>query len=51
MAQRVTHFGATGNGQAAKVCNQVIVAVSDGDRRVAELAEAMSPIRCSSSRR
>ena len=28
MAQRVTHFGATGNGQAAKVCNQVIVAVS-----------------------
>jgi 3-hydroxyisobutyrate dehydrogenase-like beta-hydroxyacid dehydrogenase len=28
VSQRVTHFGATGNGQAAKVCNQVIVAVT-----------------------
>ena len=28
VSQRVTHFGATGNGQVAKVCNQVIVAVT-----------------------
>src|SRR5262245_10622493 len=28
VSQRVTHFGATGNGQAAKVCNQVIVAIT-----------------------
>jgi 2-hydroxy-3-oxopropionate reductase len=28
MAQRVTHFGTAGNGQAAKVCNQVIVGIN-----------------------
>jgi 3-hydroxyisobutyrate dehydrogenase-like beta-hydroxyacid dehydrogenase len=28
VSQRVTHFGATGNGQVAKLCNQVIVAVT-----------------------
>ena len=37
MAQRVTHFGATGAGQAAKVCNQVIVAVT-----LAAIAESLS---------
>ena len=43
MAQRVTHFGAAGNGQAAKVCNQVIVAVSlTAIAESLNLAEAMS---------
>ena len=28
VSQRATHFGVTGNGQVAKVCNQVIVAVT-----------------------
>jgi len=37
VAQRVTHFGAAGSGQAAKVCNQVIVAIT-----LAAIAEALT---------
>jgi 3-hydroxyisobutyrate dehydrogenase len=37
VSQRVTHFGASGNGQAAKVCNQVIVAIT-----LAAIAEALT---------
>ena len=37
VAQRVTHFGAIGSGQAAKVCNQVIVAIT-----LAAIAEALT---------
>lgn len=28
MGKRITHFGAPGNGQAAKLCNQIMVAVN-----------------------
>jgi 3-hydroxyisobutyrate dehydrogenase len=37
VSQRVTHFGSTGKGQAAKVCNQVIVAIT-----LAAIAEALT---------
>jgi 3-hydroxyisobutyrate dehydrogenase len=37
VAQRVTHFGATGSGQIAKVCNQVIVAIT-----LVAIAEALT---------
>src|SRR6185503_735681 len=28
MGKRITHFGLSGNGQAAKLCNQIMVAVN-----------------------
>jgi 3-hydroxyisobutyrate dehydrogenase len=37
VSQRVTHFGGSGNGQAAKLCNQVIVAVT-----LAAIAESLA---------
>jgi 3-hydroxyisobutyrate dehydrogenase len=37
IAQRVTHFGDNGTGQAAKLCNQVIVAVT-----LAAIAESLT---------